>query len=175
MRTTLSCLGILMAVGCICVSPLATAKSSDRTVPAKADGNKFSGDIGPDSKSQLDGSVVITQGTLKVTGTHADMYTNQDSALSRVVVTGENAHVEQLDDANLRMTADAQKIDYNVETGLAVLTGSAHAEKQTGGAVSGDVLHYNAHTGTFEAASNGSALIHVTFSPKPASTRTSDK
>jgi lipopolysaccharide export system protein LptA len=144
----------------------ATAKSADRTIPATADGKKFSGDLSPNSKSQLDGSVVITQGTLKITGEHADLYSNDAGALSRAVVTGERAHVEQLDDANLLVTADARSIDYNVDSGLAVLTGSAHALKQTGGSVAGDIIHYNVNAGTFNVVSTGTTVTHITFEPK---------
>lgn len=160
------CLGIALIA--LAVVSTATAKSSDRTVEAHAKGTKFSGDIGPDTKSQLDGEVVITQGTLKITGTHADLYTNHDGTLARAVISGDKAHIEQLDDANLLMTADAKTIDYSVETGQAVLTGAAHAQKQTGGAISGDVLHYNAASGAFDASSIGSSLVQVVFSPKTA-------
>lgn len=82
------------------------------------------------------------------------------------MVTGEAAHIEQLDDQNLLMKADANTIDYTVDTGMAVLTGSAHAQKQTGGEVAGDVLHYDVGTGKFEASSTGASLVHVTFYPK---------
>ena len=161
-----------LAIAFIVFSPTVKAKSSDRAIPAKADGKKFSGNLSPNSKSQLDGAAVITQGSLKITGEHADLYTNQDTALTRAVVRGGKAHLEQLDDANLLMTADAQNIDYNVETGVAVLTGSAHAQKQTGGSVSGDVIHYDTSTGTFDVESTGSTLTHLTFYPKQP---TSDK
>lgn len=142
------------------------AKSSDRSVPANADGTKFSGNIGPDTKSQLDGDVVITQGSLRITGSHADLYTDHANQLVRAVVTGDRAHVEQLDDANLRMTADARTIDYSVDSGIAILTGAARASKEAGGAVSGDVVRYNVGAGTFDASSTGATLVHVTFSAK---------
>lgn len=166
---------VLAELVCAVYATSLSAKTSDRALPAKADGSKFSGDIGPDTKSQLDGKVIITQGSLKITGTHADIYTGHDGEVSRAVVTGEAAHIEQLDDQNLLTKADANTIDYTVDTGIAVLTGSAHAQKQTGGEVAGDVLHYDVGTGKFEAASTGASLVHVTFYPKAGAPANSGK
>lgn len=157
----------LAVIALITSGPPVFARSADRTLPANANGTRFTGDIGPNSHSQLDDKVVVTQGTLKITGAHADVYTDNGGAVSRVVVTGENAHIEQIDDANHLMSADARSIDYSVDKGAAVLTGSARAQKQGGGAITGDRLRYNTGTGTFDVQSTGTSLVHVTFDAKP--------
>ncbi|WP_198148810.1 lipopolysaccharide transport periplasmic protein LptA [Luteibacter yeojuensis] len=150
----------------VLVAPHVAAKSSDRMAPATVDGSKFSGVIAPNTKSTIDGRVLILQGTLKITGIHADLYSDGTGALKRAVVTGEHAHIEQLDDANALMQGDAESIDYSVDTGIAILTGSARAAKQNSSTVAGDTLRYNTGTGVFDAESTGSALVRVTFQPK---------
>jgi lipopolysaccharide export system protein LptA len=156
------------AITAALVAPHVAAKSSDRMAPATVDGSKFNGVIAPNTKSSIDGRVLIVQGTLKITGIHADLYSDSTGALKRAVVTGEHAHIEQLDDANALMQGDAESIDYSVDTGIAILTGAAHAAKQNSSTVAGDTLRYNTGTGVFDAESTGSALVRVTFQPKAA-------
>jgi lipopolysaccharide export system protein LptA len=80
---------------------------------------------GPNTKSIVSGQVKIVQGTILVTGDTAELYAGPDSHIARVVVKGRKAHVEQKDDKGQLLKADADRVDYDLTTGRAVLTGSA--------------------------------------------------
>lgn len=124
----------------------------------------------PNSMSKLIGNVVITQGTMKGTGDHADMYTDADTQISRVVLFGtaqKQAHIQQLDDNDQLMTGDADVIDYDNINGIAVLTGHASVHQQGRGESHGDKLTYNTNTSQMTGEANSGGQVHMIFLPKP--------
>lgn len=79
--------------------PLAAmGKSSDRAAQITTSSTSSSADAGPNGKSVLTGNVRIVQGSLIATSDRADVYTGADSQVSRVVLVGARAHVQQVDD-----------------------------------------------------------------------------
>ncbi len=149
----------------------ALAKQDDRNQPmnvVRAD--RSDGFNAPNSITTLTGNIVLTQGTMKVTGDLAKIYFDADQQVSRVVVTadkGKLAHIQQLNDNNELMTGDADKLDYDNINGIAVLTGNAVVHEQNHGEAHGDKLTYNTNTAymTGDSASNG--FVHMIFLPKP--------
>lgn len=155
-------LGIL-----ICLLPLlATGKSSDRSAPIQTSSTSTSSNAGPNTKSVLTGNVKIVQGTLVATGDQAEIYTGADSQVSRVVLTGGKAHIEQLDDQGHRMEADARRIDYDLVTSLAVLTGQASARKESMGVATAPKIIYHVNDGTFSAEGSDTDPVHMTLYPR---------
>lgn len=132
--------------------------------------DKFDGFNAPNTISTITGNVLITQGTMKVTGDLAKIYVDADTQVSRVVVTANNgklAHIEQLDDNNNLMTGDADQLDYDNINQIAVLTGHAVVHQQGRGEAHGDKLTYNTQTSYITGDSNGNGLVHMVFLPKP--------
>lgn len=126
----------------------------------------------PNTITTLTGNVVVTQGTLKVTGDKALIYIDGDTQISRVVITagkGKLAHIEQIDDAGNLMTGDADKLDYDNINGIAVLTGNAVVHQQGRGEAHGDKLTYNTQTSQMTGSSGNDGLVHMVFLPKPKS------
>ncbi|BFI95230.1 MAG: hypothetical protein RSP_07400 [Rhodanobacter sp.] len=129
--------------------------------------DSFSGYNAPNSITTLNGHVVITQGTMKVTGDLAKIYFDADQQVSRVVVTGHPAHIQEVDDSGNLMTGEAAQLDYDNINGIAVLTGNAVVKQQGRGEAHGDKLTYNTQTAYITGDSNGDGRVHMTFLPKP--------
>jgi lipopolysaccharide export system protein LptA len=97
------------------------------------------------------------------------IYTDADGTIDRVVLTGGRAHVEEIGDDGKLVNADAERIDYNVAKGFAVLTQNATISKVESGNASGDKITYDLNTGEMHAASSPGGLVHMTIVPKQAS------
>jgi lipopolysaccharide export system protein LptA len=162
----------------------ALAKQSDRSQPTNVTSKSFDGTQQQANSTQpgkviWTGNVVLTQGTLKITGDKATGYLDADNQIIRVIVDGTPARVEQMDDQDLLMRGHATNIDYkpddaaNSGNGIAVLTGNAHVDKQTDTAdksklnqSDGDKITYNTTNSTMTGESNGPQPVHMTFQPK---------
>ena len=129
--------------------------------------DSFDGFNAPNSITTLKGHVLLTQGTMKVTGDLAKIYTDADSQVKRVVVTGNPAHIQEIDDSGNLMTGDAAQLDYDNVNGIAVLTGHAVVHQQGRGEAHGDKLTYNTQTSYMTGSSGGDGLVHMIFLPKP--------
>lgn len=120
----------------------------------------------PNTITTLTGNVIATQGTMKLTGDVAKLYLDGDTQVSRAVVTGKPAHIEQIDDAGNLMQGDAAQLDYDNINGIAVLTGNAVVRQQGRGEFHGDKLTYNTQTALITGQAGGDGLVHGTILPK---------
>jgi len=143
-------------------------RSDDRTKLVNVASKTFSGYLTPNSKTIIRDRVTVTQGSLKATGTYAELYVDATSSIVRVVLKGNRAHVEELDDEGKLITADADLIDYNMTSDVAILTGNAQTFKKDTGTASADHLTYNLDTGELHGTSVGDSLVHMTIIPKQA-------
>ncbi|MGE7138593.1 lipopolysaccharide transport periplasmic protein LptA [Luteibacter sp. NPDC031894] len=146
------------------------AKQSDRNQPADVTSKSFDGTQAPQNgqpgKVIWTTNVVLTQGTLKITGSKATGYLDADSHLIRVIVDGNPATIHQLDDQDQPMDGKASNIDYKIEQDYAVLTGNAKVNQPAKGSAEGDKLTYNTKDSTMTGESTGGAPVHMTFQPK---------
>ena len=154
-----------LVLGLLALSP-AFAKQSDRDQPMQVDAKHFDGFQKPNTVSTLTGSVVIRQGSLKATGAEAKVYFDGQSQINRVVITGNPAHLEQLDDNGNLMQGEAANIDYHADKDYAVLSGHAVVKQKGRGEARGDTLTYNTQTSQMTGESNGDGMVHMTFQPK---------
>jgi lipopolysaccharide export system protein LptA len=161
----------IAALGLLAIQP-ALARKSDRQQEMHVAAKHFDGFQKPNSVCTLTGNVVITQGTLKTTGAKARVYFDADTQISRVVITGTPAHLEQLDDSGNLILGDAATLDYDNLKGIAVLSGNASVKQKGRGEAHGDKLTYNTVTSQMTGDSAGDGLVHMTFKPqsKPAGT-----
>jgi lipopolysaccharide export system protein LptA len=156
----------LVALSLLVVQP-ALARKDDRQQPMNVEhADSFSGFNAPNSITTLTGHVVLTQGTMKVTGDLAKMYFDADQNISRIVVTGKPAHIQQLDDSGNLMTGDALTLDYDNIHGIAVLLTNAVVHQKGRGEAHGDKLTYNTQTSEMTGESGGDGNVHMTFLPK---------
>ena len=178
-KALLAVLGVTLAA-----SMPVVAKQSDRQQPTNVTSTAFDGTQQQANSTQpgkviWTGNVVLTQGTLKITGDKATGFLDADNQIIRVIVDGKPATVQQLDDQDLLMRGHALNIDYKPDdpasssNGIAVLTGNAHVDKQTDATdksklnqSDGDKITYNTTNSTMTGESNGPEPVHMTFQPK---------
>lgn len=158
----------LLTAGLLALLPaLAVAKKSDRQQPMHTSAKYEQAFNAPNTISTLKGSVKITQGTLLLTGDMAKIYLDAGAQISRVVVTGNPAHIQQLDESNNLMTGDGATIDYDNIHSIAVLTGNAVVKQHGRGEFHGDKITYNTDTSMVTGQADGDGLVHGVFLPKP--------
>lgn len=164
---------LLVALGLL-GSSVALAKQSDRNQPMSVDARSGDMFMSPNSKTTISGNVKIVQGTLKITGDRAELYSGADGGnIVRALIFGKPAHIQQLDDNGNLMSGDASKLDYDNVKGIAVLTGNAVVKQQGRGEAHGDKLTYNTQTSQMTGESQGDNRLHMVFQPKnkaPAAT-----
>jgi lipopolysaccharide export system protein LptA len=157
-----------LALGLLVLLPASVlAKKSDRDQPMNYAAKSTEAFNAPNTVSTLKGSVKITQGTLVLTGDVAKIHLDADQQISRVVVTGNPAHIQQLDENNNLMQGDAATLDYDNINGIAVLTTNAVVRQQGRGEFHGDKLTYNTDTSLITGESNGTGTVTGTILPKP--------
>lgn len=149
------------------IPALALAKQSDRDQPLNYTSKYTEAYQTPNGISTLRGDVVITQGSLRMTGALAKIHLDANMQIARIVVTGSPAHIQQLDDSGNLMTGDAATLDYDNIHGIAVLTGNAVVTQQGRGQFNGDKLTYNTQTSQITGESSSDGMVHGTFLPRP--------
>jgi len=112
----------------------------------------------------LTGNVTMDQGTTKARGDEATIYQHAGDAkdaqgkdisgdIQRVVLIGKKkqAHLEQQQDSGGLFTANSDKIDYDADTSVAVLTGNVVVVQPGRGQFKGAYMTYNTNTGEMES------------------------
>jgi lipopolysaccharide export system protein LptA len=160
-------LRLALLTGSLLALQPALARQDDRQKPADIVAKSFDGSQQDNGYIIYKGQVRITQGTLKATGDYAKAFLDADSNVTRVVLTGAPAHIQQLDDSGNLMQGEAATIDYDNVKGIALLTGHAMVKQQGRGEAHGDKLTYNTGTSQMTGESNGDGLVHMVFQPKP--------
>lgn len=149
----------------------ALAKQDDRNQPIHVvHADSFDGYNQPNTVSTFKGSVLITQGTMKLSGDVAKIYTaKEDTSVDHILVTGtpqKRPHIEQVDDNGNLMTGDADQLYYDNVNGVAILTGNAYVHQQNKGDARGAKLTYNTQTGYMVGESGNAGPVTMTFLPK---------
>ncbi|HKT27652.1 lipopolysaccharide transport periplasmic protein LptA [Dyella sp.] len=138
------------------------AKTGDRNQPMTTSQGSVNGFNAPNTTTTLTGNVVVTQGTMKAKGDVAQLYLDADSQVSRIVMKGRPAHIQQLDDNDHLMTGEAPTLDYDNINGIAVLQPNAVVTQQGMGEAHADKLTYNTNTSYFTGTGN----VSMTYLPK---------
>jgi lipopolysaccharide export system protein LptA len=159
-----------LVTGLLLLQP-ALAKQDDRNQPIHVvHADSMDGYNEPNSVSTFTGSVLITQGTMKLTGQVAKIFTaKEDTSVDHIIVTGtpqKRPHIEQIDDNGNLMTGDADQLYYDNVNSIAVLTGHAVVHQQNKGDSSGAKLTYNTNTGYMAGESGNEGPVSMTFLPK---------
>jgi lipopolysaccharide export system protein LptA len=129
----------------------------------------------------LNGNVTMDQGTTKARGDEATIYQHAGDAkdaqgkdisgdIQRVVIIGKKkqAHMEQQQDGGGVFTATSDKIDYNADTSVAVLTGNVFVVQPGRGQFKGAYMTYNTNTGEMESGDKESSgqRVQMVIEPK---------
>ena len=127
----------------------AHALKSDRQQPLDVRADATDGTLG-DGTATLRGNVEIRQGTLLIRADVA-MVENVGGRVRRFELTGNPVHLQQEIEQEGLVSAEAQKVEYEVASGIVTLTGAAdvkHPQYQ----INGEVLRYDMNVQHFEGS-----------------------
>jgi lipopolysaccharide export system protein LptA len=160
----------LLTAGLLLLQP-ALARQDDRNQPIHVvHADSMDGYNEPNSMSTFKGNVLITQGTMKLTGELARIWTaKEDTSVDHIIVTSiapKRPHIEQIDDNGNLMTGDADQLYYDNVNSIAILTGNAFVHQQNKGDAHGAKLTYNTQTGYMVGESGNNGPVTMTFLPK---------
>lgn len=189
MPTMNSPIRLITFAAAVCLAQAAFGLSTDRSRPMNIDANyqkstqSRTGKAGDPDITKLDGNVAMTQGSMQAHADHATIYRNPSGvadangntgSLTRVLMTGKPAHLQQLHDGDCGlMTADADTIDYDNLTGVALLTGNVTVIQHGKGEFHGERMRYNTNTGEMESGdASPSSRVHMVMQPKSQQPKT---
>jgi len=141
------------------------ALESDRQQPLEVNADSTDGTLG-DGITTLRGDVDIRQGTLHITADEAEVKKN-NGLVNSVIFRGKPAFLEQDIEEQGLVQATANVIEYQVASGLVILTGNAdvkHPQYQ----ISGESLTYDLNIQHFQGSGdgNGNGRIHIRLDPE---------
>lgn len=152
----------LLAAAAIVFAGAASARDSDRNQPMDIEASHQEGTLDGNSVNTLSGNVVIKQGTLDIRASKADIH-QRGGEVVRAVLTGSQASLKQQMEDGSPMTAKADRIDYDMNTDVIVLTGN-YTVTTPRGTTSGQRLTYDLKSGRIESGGD-SGRIKMTIQP----------
>ncbi len=148
---------------------LALPSDAQQPIHLLADRATYSERTGVTSYS---GNVTITQGTLKLAADNITVNLSNGHSIQSAVATGRPATMQQVVTKEKGLAkGQANKIDYNAQSGIITLTGNAKLT-QNGASFSGNVIRYSLKVGDVEATAGGSQRVELIFPPSESNSRT---
>ena len=141
------------------------ARSTDRNQEMQVEATGADAVLNDDGESILTG-VTITQGTMQIEANKATI-TRLKGDITRIVLDGSPARMQQENDNGELMRARAQRIDHNPVTEVIVLTGAVEVDQGTN-TMRGERITYDTKSGRLNAdGGGGDGRIRMTIKPKP--------
>jgi lipopolysaccharide export system protein LptA len=156
---------VLLPVLLLALMPASVlARSSDRNKPMDIDAGGTDYSMDDSRPTVLSGGVIITQGTLDIRSSRAEVTTRNGEPV-RVVLTGSPASLKQQLDDGKPMNAVARNVDYNLNTEVVVFTGDVDI-KQPSGSITGQRVVYDMKTGRVQGGGEGSGRVKMRILPR---------
>lgn len=155
----------LLALSLVALAALlpAHARSDDRNKTIQLDADHTL--LAQQGKTVVTGHVKITQGTLASTADKATFYRNDRGDISRVVLEGTPAHLQQQDDRGRMVRAHAETLDYKVLENSITLEGNAHLDKAGESSIDARRVVYNTVSSQMQAEGSEQQRVHMTLQP----------
>jgi lipopolysaccharide export system protein LptA len=159
-----SALALLLA---LVAAPVAVqARSSDRSKPMDIDAGASDYSLDDRRPTVLSGGVMITQGTLDIRSSRAEI-TQRGGDPVRAVLTGGPVRLNQQLDDGTPMSATANRVDYDLTTEVVVFTGNVNV-RQPRGSLSGERVVYNMRTGQVQSGGKDAGRVKMRILPRNA-------
>ena len=151
---------------------LAAAKSSDRNQTLSVDAGGSDCSVSNEALPCLfTNGVTITQGTLEIQATRADVR-RRSGEFQRVILTGGPVRMKQQMDDGGWVDATAAQADYNMPNDTVVLTGGAVVNQPGRGRMEGERIVYNMASGQVQGGGEGQGRVRMQFEPRNRSQAT---
>ncbi len=144
------------------------ARSSDRNQPMNISSDQQIGSLEQNAVNTWSGNVVITQGTLEIRSSKADIHQLGGEPV-RAVLTGNQAILKQQMEDGSPMTAKADRIEYDMTKDVIVLIGN-YTVTTARGSTNGQRLTYDLKSGRIESGGQGNGRVTTTILPKSKQT-----
>ena len=152
---------------CLLFSSVAAARSSDRDQALDVRAGGLDGPISQDGDTVLT-DVTIIQGSLKIDALRATV-SRSDGEVTRVLLEGSPASLQQENDSGQMMKANAKLIDYDTNSESILLTGSVLIN-QGRDEFRGERVRYDTRQGRILGEGGSDGRIQLTIHPKPRKT-----
>lgn len=159
---------LALALGCLTWATVpAVALESDRQQALEVNADSTNGILG-DGITVLSGHVEIRQGTLLIRADRAEV-DKTDGKVRQITLQGDAAFLQQQIEELGQVKAWASNIQYQVGSGLVLLSGNARVEHPQY-SVSGDQLRYDLNVQHFSGVGNadGNGRVHIRLDPEVA-------
>lgn len=139
-----------------CLSQSAAGLSSDKDQPIEVEADTAELDD-LKNKSTYTGNVIVTQGSIRMTGDKMTVYHTEDDELDTLIMEGKPATYRQLpDDSGVYDEAEALTIEFYELQNLVILIEEAEV-RQEGMTMSGDRIDYDTELSQVKAQSKAQA------------------
>jgi len=156
----------LFLVAALAVPMGAAAKSSDRNQPLDVDAGGSDCSVSDERlPCLLTSGVTITQGTLEIQATRADLR-RSSGEFQRVILNGGPVKMKQQMDDGGWVDATAAQADYNMTSDTVVLTGNPVVNQPGQGKIEGQRIVYNMSTGRVQGGGEGQGRVRMQFQPR---------
>lgn len=167
-----------MLPACLCLlavlaaAPAAHAERGDRDKPIQAEADKLTLDNAA-KISVFEGNVVITQGTLRITGDRVVLREEKDGNRHASGIGRQATFHQKRDDVDEYVDGASDRFEYDGKGNLLELFGHANL-KRAQDDIHGEYISYDTRTEFFKVngsavgASPGTGRVHVTIQPQPS-------
>ena len=156
---------VLLAAFLTTIVAGAWAKSSDRNQDMTIDSGHQSGSFQGDGKTVLTGGVSVTQGTLQINSSAADIYV-ANGEITRAIFTGKQVKMKQQMDDGSWMDASADRVEYDMKSEIITFIGN-YTVTSARGSNRGQKMVYDTKSGNIESGGDGSRVTTVIKAKSP--------
>ncbi|SDT92285.1 lipopolysaccharide transport periplasmic protein LptA [Halopseudomonas salegens] len=158
----------LLLATCLLASPIVLAVDSQQPINIQADSATLD-----DARNSAvyRGDVIVTQGSMRLTGSQVTLSMDSNGEVSKLVSTGSPATWRQdPPDGRGEINARAQTIEYHADAQRVVLIERSHLD-QAGDTFSGDLITYDINrrvvdAGQRDGANGSDQRIEITIQPR---------
>lgn len=156
----------LLLVAALALPMGAAAKSTDRNQMLDVDAGSSDCSVSDERlPCLLTSGVTISQGTLEIQATRADLR-RSSGEFQRVILNGGPVKMKQQMDDGGWVDATAAQADYNMQSDTVVLTGNAVVNQPGQGKIEGQRIVYNMSTGRVQGGGEGQGRVRMQFQPR---------
>lgn len=158
---------LVILLACLMLPGLVAARSSDRDQPLDVRAGGLDGPVSQNGDTILT-DVTIIQGSLKIDAQRATV-SRRDGEVTRVLLEGAPASLQQENDNGQLMKAQARLIDYDTSSESVLLTGAVVIH-QGRDEFRGERVRYDTRQGHILGEGGADGRIQLTIHPKPRKT-----
>lgn len=159
--------GLFLTCLCLLLPTAAQALDSDREKPIHVNADQVSIQE-KKGISVYTGDVILTQGTLTITGDKMTVY-HKNQELKKIIAVGKPATYEELPEGETeKIHARSRRMEYVATSEIFIFTQEAHLWQGTDRSISGERIEYDRINNGMQASNEGKGRVNAVFTPRKA-------